>query len=113
MVAQHHEPASAGERLEGDLHDLPGGVASHDHVEEHGLVARFRHPEQVGVVEEGDVDPAGVVGVGVHHLVPAGRGQGGVHPVAQPVDDEPVLDLADAEQVRSCTNPEGAVGPPG
>ncbi len=100
-VVAEHRPGPAGRGgAEVDLDDLAGGVAAHHHVEEHRLLERCGDLEQGVVVDEGHVDAAGVLGVGVHHPVAARGGKRGVHGVDETVDHEPVLDLADAEEVR-------------
>jgi hypothetical protein len=80
-----------------DLQNLAGGAAAHHHVEERLPV---RNLEPVRVMQEGHIDAAGVVGVGVHHLVATARRAGG-ELLDQQVEDESVLDLADPEQVRA------------
>lgn len=56
--------------------------------------------EQRCVVQERDVDPTLVAGVGVHDVIGAG-GNERLDGVLQRVDNESVLDLADPQKVRS------------
>ena len=79
---------AAGRGFEVDLHDLAGGVAAHHHVEEHRLLEGQGNLEQGVVVDERDIDAAGVTGVGVHHLITARCWQRRVHPFDETVDHE-------------------------
>jgi hypothetical protein len=94
-VVPEHRPDPVLLRLEVDLDDLAGGVAAHDDVKEH---LADGYVEEVGVVDEGDVDTARVIGVGVDDLEVAPR-QRCVEDGNEQFEDEAVLDLAHAEQV--------------
>ena len=58
-MAAKTRPRAPGLGLEVDLHDLPGGVAAHHDVEEHGVGGE--NLQQRRVIEEGDIDSAGIV----------------------------------------------------
>ncbi len=86
-------------RLEVDLDELTGGVAAHHDVEEHLISWCLEEP---GVVDEGHVDAAGVVRVGMDNGVVATR-ECGVKCADQKIDNEAVLDFADPEQIRAAS----------
>jgi hypothetical protein len=67
IVAQVRAAAVVG--FEIDLDDLAGGVAADHHVVEHRLLNRQWNLEQGVVVDERDVDSAGIVAVRVHDRV--------------------------------------------
>jgi hypothetical protein len=74
-------------------------VAAHHNMKKHWLLERQGYLEQGVVVDEGNVDSAGIVGVGVHHVIAPSRRQCRVHALQESVDDEAVFDLAHAQQV--------------
>ena len=81
-----------------DLHDLPGRRAPHHHVVEHRILRGDGQPG--GVVEECDINPPLVDGIGVHQLVGPRRDQR-VDPGGKALEDEPILYLAHPEQIRA------------
>jgi hypothetical protein len=94
-VVPEHRPGSALLRLEVDLDELPRRVPAHHDVKEHFT---GRHLEQVDVVDERDIDAAGVFRISVHDLVGARR-QWRCESRNEQIEHEPVLDFADPEQV--------------
>jgi hypothetical protein len=77
--------------FEVDLHDFAGGVAAHHHMEKHNLLRRRGNLEQRVVVDERNINSAGIASVGVNHRVTPRCRQGSIQPLEESVDDETVL----------------------
>jgi hypothetical protein len=98
-VVSKHRPRAVLVRLKVDLNELAGCVAAHDDVKEDFVSGRLEEPR---LVDEGHVDAVRIIGVGMDDRVAASR-QPRIERVDEQIDDEAVLDLADAEQVRAGT----------